>query len=318
LVPLGEPQQQLGRRLAAVPSVEAWRERSAHKDARSRGIFERPHAISSLHKPRVSARLQALERERLVNDASLASFSEGNLARAKWLIVNADDFGASSGVNRGIIEAHERGIVTSTSLMVLGAAASEAADYALQGSALGVGLHVELRHWRVQKLPWARIRSEEELQAVAARDVTEQLEQFRRLVGRDPTHLDSHHHRHRIESLRPIFLSLAQELGVPLRHFAGAIRFCGEFYGHDGRGRPKPGAITPEALIELFGRLPYGVTELGSHPGYPNGLKTHYRGERALEVRTLCDQSVRAAVDRLGITLISFRDLVKLEDSRVP
>jgi predicted glycoside hydrolase/deacetylase ChbG (UPF0249 family) len=262
-------------------------------------------------------RLQALECERIVNDASLTSFSEADLTRAKCVIVNADDFGVSSGVNRGIIEAHERGIVTSTSLMVLGAAASEAAEYARRRAQLDVGLHVELRHWRVQRLPWARVRSEEELQAVGARDVAEQLERFRRLVGRDPTHLDSHHHRHRIESLRPILLGLAQELGVPLRHFASGIRFCGEFYGHDGRGRPEPGAITPEALIELLKRLPDGVTELGSHPGYPNGLRTHYRDERAVEVRSLCDERVRGAVDRLGITLISFQDFLTIKGSPV-
>ncbi len=261
---------------------------------------------------------KAFECERLVNDASITSFSEANLTRAKCLIVNADDFGVSFGVNRGIIEAHERGVVTSTSLMVLGAAAPEAADYARHRPELGVGLHVEFRHWRVQRLPWARVRSEEEMRAVGARDVAEQLEQFRRLLGRDPTHLDSHHHRHRIESLRPILLDLAQELGVPLRHFARAIRFCGEFYGHDGRGRPEPGAITPEALIDLLERLPDGVTELGSHPGYPNGLKTHYRDERAVEVRTLCDERVRAAVGRLGITLLSFQDLLTIKGSAVP
>ena len=46
---------------------------------------------------------------------------------ARHLIVNADDFGYSRGVNRGIIEAHERGIVTSASLMVKQPASEEAA-----------------------------------------------------------------------------------------------------------------------------------------------------------------------------------------------
>ena len=47
----------------------------------------------------------------------------------RFLIVNADDFGLSEGVNRGIIEAHERGIVTSASLMVLKPSAVSAAAY---------------------------------------------------------------------------------------------------------------------------------------------------------------------------------------------
>ena len=46
------------------------------------------------------------------------------------LIVNADDFGQSPGVNAGVIEAHERGIVTSASMMVCWPAAAGAADYA--------------------------------------------------------------------------------------------------------------------------------------------------------------------------------------------
>ena len=44
----------------------------------------------------------------------------------KYLIVNADDFGASRGVNQGIIDCHARGIVTNTSLMVTGNAVDEA------------------------------------------------------------------------------------------------------------------------------------------------------------------------------------------------
>jgi chitin disaccharide deacetylase len=231
----------------------------------------------------------------------------------RLLIVNADDFGCSRGVNRGIIEAHERGIVTSASLMVNRPAAAEAAEYAREHPELAVGLHVEVRRWRVRRRPWSRIWSERSLQRIVARDVALQHERFRALMGRDPTHIDSHQHRHRAEPLRPIFLALARDLRVPLRHYDPGIRFCGAFYGHDGFGRPKPDAITPAALMDLLAYVPSGVTELCSHPGYPEGLKLWYREERVQEIRTLCDPAVRKAIARLGITLVSFRQLAARE-----
>jgi hypothetical protein len=221
------------------------------------------------------------------------------------LIVNADDFGYSRGVNRGIVEAHERGIVTSASLVVTRADAAEAAEYGREHPELAVGLHVELRRRRVRRRLW----SSERLHGLVASDVAEQLERFRALMNRDPTHLDSHHHRHRQASLRPIFQSVAQELGVPLRHLDPRVRFCGDFYGHDGEGRPDPGSITPAALVAVLETLPEGVTELGCHPGYTDGLDAWYRDERVQEVETLCDPAVRNAIERLGIELISFRNL---------
>jgi chitin disaccharide deacetylase len=251
-----------------------------------------------------------------MSTASNTALTQHSARATRRLIVNADDFGASPGVNRGIFEAHEHGIVTSASLMVRGPAAAEAARFAYDRPELAVGLHVELRQWRARRLPWARPRSERELQTVTARDVFDQLEAFRRLVGCDPTHLDSHHHRHRIASLRPVFLEVAQDLGIPLRHFSPTVRFCGEFYGHDGRGRPQPEAVTVDALIRLFERLGDGTTELGTHPGYPEGLKTHYREERAQEIRALRDDRVRPALERLNITLISFRDVMPASGSR--
>jgi hypothetical protein len=174
---------------------------------------------------------------------------------------------------------------------------------------LGLGLHVELRDWRVRRRPWSRVRTEDALRAAVAADLGEQLAEFRRLVGRDPTHLDSHHHRHRIDSLRPVFVGVAADLDVPLRHFSPGIRFCGEFYGHDGRGRPEPQAIAPRALVALLERLPPGVTELGSHPGYPEGLRAWYREERVQETRTLCDPDVRDTVERLEIGLVTFAEV---------
>lgn len=226
------------------------------------------------------------------------------------LIVNADDFGYSRGVNRGVIEAHEQGIVTSASLMVDQPAAEEAAGYSRTRPELGLGLHFELPAWRIRRGIWGLSRRHDDrLAQSVATELRRQLERFRRLVGSDPTHLDSHKHRHREEPLRSAFLEAAGELNVPLRHFDPVVRFCGNFYGQIDAGRPNPEAIAPGALVELLEALEPGVTELCCHPGYTDGLKTWYSEERVQEVRTLCDQGVRAAIERLGFELISFRDL---------
>src|SRR5262245_60919462 len=61
----------------------------------------------------------------------------------RTLIVNADDFGLTEGVSRGILEAHARGIVTSTTLLVNRGVGGQQLEQ-LRGSGLGVGLHVNL------------------------------------------------------------------------------------------------------------------------------------------------------------------------------
>ncbi len=62
----------------------------------------------------------------------------------KKLIVNADDFGRSSPINRGIIEAHQKGIVTTTSLMTTREGFDEAVQLARANPRLGIGLHLDL------------------------------------------------------------------------------------------------------------------------------------------------------------------------------
>ncbi len=82
------------------------------------------------------------------------------------LIVNADDFGQSFGVNRGIMEAHERGIVTSASLMVRWPAAREAAAYARKYPRLSLGLHFDCGEFGCRNGNWTKLYdvvSEEDL-----------------------------------------------------------------------------------------------------------------------------------------------------------
>ena len=76
------------------------------------------------------------------------------MAEKCFLIVNADDFGLSPGVNRGIVEAHELGIVTSASLMVRWPCAAEAAVLAATHPRLSIGLHVDLCEWAYKEEAW--------------------------------------------------------------------------------------------------------------------------------------------------------------------
>jgi predicted glycoside hydrolase/deacetylase ChbG (UPF0249 family) len=235
----------------------------------------------------------------------------GEAAGKRYLIVNADDFGLSPGVNRGIVEAFERGIVTSASLMVRAPAAAEAATQGRARPDLGLGLHVDLAEWRYADGGWRLVYQVVPLDDPGAvgDEVARQLEAFRRLVGRDPTHLDSHQHLHREEPLRSRLLELAAELGVTLRHLAADVRYCGHFYGQTGRGERWADGITAERLIEIVAGLAPGVTELACHPGYADALDSPYRAERAQELRALTDPRVRAALVAKGVQLRSFRDL---------
>jgi predicted glycoside hydrolase/deacetylase ChbG (UPF0249 family) len=228
----------------------------------------------------------------------------------RLLVVNADDFGASDGINRGIRRAHEEGVVTSASLMVHRAAAADAAAYARDRPQLAVGLHVDLAEWRLDGARWEAVyeRIDTHDAAEVETEISAQLTRFRRLVGRDPTHLDSHQHVHRDEPAAAVCSRLAAALGVPLRHF-GPIRYCGDFYGQDRDGRPLPDNISVEGLVEIVAGLPSGATELACHPAQPADLDDMYGTAREDELRALCDPAVPAALEREGIRLGSFADV---------
>src|SRR5438067_5304406 len=111
------------------------------------------------------------------------------MAAGRFLIVNADDFGQSPGVNRGVIETHEQGIVTSASLMVRWPAAAEAAAYARDHGKLSVGLHLDLGEWRYRNGQWEAVYtvvSTEDSAAVGA-EIRRQFEAFQRLLEQPPT-----------------------------------------------------------------------------------------------------------------------------------
>jgi len=212
----------------------------------------------------------------------------------KWLIVNGDDFGAGWGVNRGIAEAHCRGILTSASLMIGLPFSREAARLSRDLPDLSVGLHAHLSAGDPDG---------------AAAELRRQFGGFLELIGRPPTHLDSHHDAHRQPRLLPHFLALAQQHRLPLRG-RSPVRCLSQFYGQwDGVSHLEQVSVSSLERV-LRAEAGNGCTELVCHPGHADPeLHSSYSTERAAELATLCDPRIRTLLSELQIRLIGFRDL---------
>jgi predicted glycoside hydrolase/deacetylase ChbG (UPF0249 family) len=247
---------------------------------------------------------------------------------ARILVVNADDFGLTPGVSRGILKAHRDGVVTSTTAVMNLEPQDDLDAQAAAESRLGIGLHVNLT-WGAPVSPpgtvpslvdgEGRFRRDRELAARLAspdevrRELEAQLGRFARRFGRPPTHLDSHHHVHRQPEVMDAVMDLAVAARVPLRSqdegFRQGLRRHGvrtpdHFLGDAGT---EP-YWTVERLLDALAGLPVGVCELMCHPGhYDEALAySRYGRQREVELRSLCDPEVRATVDRLGIALADY------------
>lgn len=207
----------------------------------------------------------------------------------RYLIVNADDLGYSPSVNEGIFAAHEGGIVTSTSLMVLRDAAAAPVEALGKYPDLAVGLHLERR----SSFPGHMTGKGR----TPVADCRKQLERFRALVGREPTHLDSHKHVHETDpEFGAAAEALAAEVEVPLRN--RGIPYERNFYGRD--------AISPAHLIALIEALPAGWTEIGCHPAAGPVSVSSYDAERQIEMATLRDPGVKSLLNVSDVRLCSF------------
>ena len=226
----------------------------------------------------------------------------------RHVIFNADDFGYSHGINRGIVEGHERGVVTSATLVVNGMATDEAARIARAHPDLAVGLHVNFTYEA------AHFFDLEDRDACRA-ELREQYARFCDLIGGKPTHLDSHQHVHRHHMRRRLFEELADEEGLPLRDRPPVV-FKGGFYGQWTYGVFEPEKVSFEALARILrNEIADGIYEMSCHPGYFDpALTAVYHRDREAELQTLTDPRLRPLLGELGIALISYRELGRAMD----
>ena len=262
------------------------------------------------------------------------------------LIVNADDFGFNRDVNAGIIEAHQRGILTSTTLMANGDAFDEAVALARATPSLDVGCHAVLVQGAsvrdpslplpatLPQLARALMRGEisayEEIRAQAQKIVD---------AGIRPSHIDTHKHTHLMPPVLRAVARVAREFGIrwvrrpfdfgidaraalTRRAVAMGMRAMAPEFARTLNGLSTTdyftgfqltGSLDDKRLIETIERLPAGLTEFMSHPGRLGpelgSAPTRLKESRAIELAALCSPQAREAIERRGIRLVRYRDL---------
>jgi predicted glycoside hydrolase/deacetylase ChbG (UPF0249 family) len=250
------------------------------------------------------------------------------------LVINADDFGLTNGVTAGIVEAMRRGVVSATTAMVCHPGVEENLRRWTLEVEGRVGLHLQLtdgepcaepssvatlldgagrfpRHWRDLGRP-----DPEEVR----REWNAQMERITGL-GIRPTHLDTHHHVHRLPGVFAAFADIASAYGLPARalspRMADALRargvacadFC-ETSWPGGRYEPEAFRAAVERAFDLVGGR--GAVELMCHPGYADeelARKSTYAAEREEELRALCDPRLRAVLEEAGVEVVAPCDL---------
>jgi chitin disaccharide deacetylase len=248
------------------------------------------------------------------------------------LIFNADDFGLSPGVCRGIVHACRYGTVRSTSVMVNLPDVQECLKILEMCPELDIGLHINLTFGTPVSKPADipslsgyngvfSVKPRDFSGKVTSDDLHREINaQVRRAyeLGLKFTHLDSHHHIHQVDNrVNEILMETAYEYKIAIRSYDDTMRksfcefgistpdhFISSFFGKD--------YITYEMLEKLIADLPDGISEIMCHPGYIDQDlmdKSSYTGFREVELELLTNPEVFDMLKNHDVSLVSYRDI---------
>lgn len=215
----------------------------------------------------------------------------------KYLIVNADDFGYSYGINKGIIEAHTRGIVTSTSVMVDSIASAEASDL-VQYKNLSIGLHLVLK----------------DTDNITV-ELDRQIDKFISIVGRKPDHIDTRKMKPSDNrDVKKILMDYSNKHRIPVRSLAFA-KFIESFFGLNinGSGVLNADNVSVASLERAIDEATDEYNEIMCHAGYSDDyLRNHssYNDIRESELKTLTSQEIKKYLEsKKDLELCSWKQI---------
>lgn len=243
------------------------------------------------------------------------------------IIINADEFGLSQGINSGIIDGYIKGIITSTTVMANMPAFEHALMLRKRNTFLGMGLHLNLTKGKpvCDDITFSTDEngvffSKNKVEEFFSEDdaYKEFMAQIEKLIefGFYPTHLDSHHHVHTMETFKNVVFELAKKYELP-------VRISDEKYRDEAR---KFGLKTADyflnpfmynsdenILIDRLKKLPKdSVVEVMTHPGYMDeetAKMTSYSYKREAELETLISLKDNRALKSLNVEFITYADL---------
>lgn len=258
------------------------------------------------------------------------------------LVVNADDFGFTSDVNQGIVQAHREGILTATTIMSCGAAFDHAVRLARENPTLDVGVHLVL----VGQPPFPKTVAQL-IRAVALKRIRiydELKAQVRRVIdsGIEPSHLDTHKHTHLLPPVLNAVARISEEFkirwvrrpfdfplephGIPwqkrfVNRAFGIVRtrFAPVLARHGCRstdyfaGFQITGKFDASDVAKLIRSLPEGSTEFMCHPGLCTAelraARTRLKESRERELQALTSPEAHEALRESGVELVNYREL---------
>lgn len=237
------------------------------------------------------------------------------------LIVNADDFGYSRGVNCGISDAHRYGVVTSATVMANMPSFWHAMALAHTLPELGIGLHFNITHGRPLGKKLSTLTDHDGNfkgtdyifsgeNAIDPFDIEQELHaQMQALLqcGCTPTHIDSHHHVHTAPAVMDVVTGYAQKMGLPVRNASRTTKqplepaaLCMGFHAEN---------VRTEWLTSYLESCDEDVLELMTHPGFadePLLAQSTYGLQRVKEHAVLTSEDVKAFITARGIRLIRY------------